>query len=67
MSDQIKHECGIVLIRLRKPLSYYQDKYGTALYGLTKLQLMMQKIRNRGQDGAAASLHQAGRQVAAAS
>ena len=52
MSDQIKHECGIVMIRLRKPLSYYQDKYGTALYGLTKLQLMMQKIRNRGQDGA---------------
>lgn len=52
MSDQIKHECGIVLIRLRKPLSYYQEKYGTALYGLTKLQLMMQKIRNRGQDGA---------------
>ena len=52
MSDQIKHECGIVLVRLRKPLSYYQDKYGTALYGLTKLQLMMQKIRNRGQDGA---------------
>lgn len=52
MSDQIKHECGIVLVRLRKPLSYYQEKYGTALYGLTKLQLMMQKIRNRGQDGA---------------
>jgi amidophosphoribosyltransferase len=52
MSDQIKHECGIVLIRLRKPLSYYQEKYGSALYGLTKLQLMMQKIRNRGQDGA---------------
>lgn len=52
MSDQIKHECGIVLIRLRKPLEYYLDKYGTALYGLNKLYLMMQKQHNRGQDGA---------------
>ncbi len=52
MSENIQHECGIVLIRLRKPLSYYQEKYGTALYGLSKLQLMMQKQRNRGQDGA---------------
>ncbi len=52
MSDQIKHECGIVLIRLRKPLAYYNDKYGTPFYGLSKLSLLMQKQRNRGQDGA---------------
>ncbi len=52
MSEQIKHECGIAMIRLRKPLSYYQDKYGSALYGLNKLKLLMQKMRNRGQDGA---------------
>jgi amidophosphoribosyltransferase len=52
MSDQIKHECGIVLIRLRKPLDYYQKKYGTTLYGINKLHLIMQKQRNRGQDGA---------------
>jgi amidophosphoribosyltransferase len=52
MSDQIKHECGIAMIRLLKPLSYYQEKYGTAFYGLDKLQLLMQKQRNRGQDGA---------------
>ncbi|MBX2927986.1 MAG: amidophosphoribosyltransferase [Saprospiraceae bacterium] len=52
MSDQIKHECGIVLMRLLKPLEYYQCKYGTAFYGLKKLQLMMLKQRNRGQDGA---------------
>jgi amidophosphoribosyltransferase len=52
MSEQIKHECGIVLIRLRQPLSYYQEKYGTSLYGLNKLKLLMQKMRNRGQDGA---------------
>ncbi len=52
MSDFIKHECGIALIRLLKPLDYYHKKYGTALYGLNKLQLLMQKQRNRGQDGA---------------
>ncbi|HHS94995.1 MAG TPA: amidophosphoribosyltransferase, partial [Phaeodactylibacter sp.] len=52
MSDQVKHECGIALIRLLKPLSYYQETYGTALYGLNKLRLLMQKQRNRGQDGA---------------
>jgi amidophosphoribosyltransferase len=52
MSDQIKHECGIVLIRLLKPLEYYLAKYGTALYGLQKLHLLMQKQHNRGQDGA---------------
>ncbi|WP_342644450.1 amidophosphoribosyltransferase [Mucilaginibacter sp. CSA2-8R] len=52
MSDQIKHECGVAFIRLRKPLSYYQQKYGTAMYGLNKLYLLMEKQHNRGQDGA---------------
>ncbi len=52
MSELIKHECGIVLIRLRKPLSYYKQKYGTARYGLHKLYQMMEKQINRGQDGA---------------
>ncbi len=52
MSDTIKHECGIALVRLLKPLDFYQEKYGSALYGLSKLRLLMQKMRNRGQDGA---------------
>jgi amidophosphoribosyltransferase len=52
MSDSIKHECGIALIRLKKPLAFYQEKYGTALYGLNKLYLLMSKQQNRGQDGA---------------
>jgi amidophosphoribosyltransferase len=52
MSDQVKHECGIVLIRLLKPLEYYQQKYGTWMYGLNKLYLLMEKQHNRGQDGA---------------
>ncbi|MBK9175207.1 MAG: amidophosphoribosyltransferase [Flavobacteriales bacterium] len=52
MSDAIKHECGIALIRLRKPLAYYQDKYGSPLYGLQRLYLLMEKQHNRGQDGA---------------
>ena len=52
MSESIKHECGIALIRLLKPLEYYHQKYGTAFYGLNKLHLLMQKQRNRGQDGA---------------
>ncbi|HHH50408.1 MAG TPA: amidophosphoribosyltransferase [Saprospiraceae bacterium] len=52
MSEQIKHECGIALVRLLKPLDFYLDKYGTALYGINKLRLLMQKMRNRGQDGA---------------
>jgi amidophosphoribosyltransferase len=51
MSDQIKHECGIAKIRLRKPLQYYIDKYGTPLYAVNKLYVMMQKQSNRGQDG----------------
>ena len=54
MSDQIQHECGIALIRLLKPLSYYQEKYGTWKYGLNKLYLLMEKQHNRGQDGAGA-------------
>lgn len=52
MSDQIKHECGIAMIRLLKPLEYYLAKYGTSFYGLQKLHLLMQKQHNRGQDGA---------------
>ena len=52
MSDAIKHECGIVLIRLRKPYQYYIDKYGTPLYAANKLFLLMEKQVNRGQDGA---------------
>ncbi|MDR1859599.1 MAG: amidophosphoribosyltransferase [Bacteroidales bacterium] len=52
MSDQIKHECGIAVIRLRKPLDYYHKKYGTWRYALNKLYLLMEKQHNRGQDGA---------------
>ena len=52
MSDSIKHECGIALIRLRKPLDYYIEKYGTPAYAINKLYLLMQKQHNRGQDGA---------------
>ena len=52
MSDQIKHECGIAMLRLRKPLEYYIQKYGSWAYGLQKMYLMMEKQHNRGQDGA---------------
>jgi amidophosphoribosyltransferase len=52
MSDPIKHECGIALLRLKKPLEYYLEKYGTALYGVNKMHLLMEKQHNRGQDGA---------------
>jgi len=52
MSDSIQHECGIALIRLLKPLSYYQEKYGSTLFGLKRLYLLMEKQHNRGQDGA---------------
>jgi amidophosphoribosyltransferase len=52
MSDQIKHECGLAFVRLLRPLEYYLEKYGTALYGLNVLQILLQKQRNRGQDGA---------------
>jgi amidophosphoribosyltransferase len=52
MSDKIKHECGIAMLRLRKPLEFYIEKYGTWNYGLQKMYLMMEKQHNRGQDGA---------------
>jgi amidophosphoribosyltransferase len=52
MSDEIKHECGLAFMRLRKPFSFYHQKYGTVLYGLNKLYLLMEKQHNRGQDGA---------------
>ena len=52
MSDAIKHECGIALLRLKKDLPFYLEKYGTAFYGLNKMQLLMEKQHNRGQDGA---------------
>jgi amidophosphoribosyltransferase len=52
MSDEIKHECGIALIRLKKPLEYYKERYDSSLYGLDKLYLLMEKQHNRGQDGA---------------
>ena len=52
MSDTIKHECGIALIRLLKPLEYYKEKYGSAFYGVNKMYLMLEKQHNRGQDGA---------------
>ena len=52
MSDAIKHECGIALLRLKKPLEFYLKKYGTAFYGLNKIYLLMEKQHNRGQDGA---------------
>lgn len=52
MSDAIRHECGIAYLRLRKPLSFYHQKYGSAFYGLNKLYLLMEKQHNRGQDGA---------------
>ncbi len=54
MSDQIKHECGIAVLRLLKPLSYFQEKYGSWRYGINKLYLLMEKQHNRGQDGAGA-------------
>ena len=50
--EQLKHECGVAMIRLLKPLSYYEQKYGTSRYGLNKLYLMMEKQHNRGQEGA---------------
>src|SRR5690554_6164177 len=52
MSDALKHECGIAMVRLLKPLEYYKEKYGTAFYGVNKMYLMMEKQHNRGQDGA---------------
>lgn len=52
MSDSIKHECGIALLRLKKPLEFYKNKYGSAFYGIQKMYLLMEKQHNRGQDGA---------------
>jgi len=52
MSDAIKHECGIALLRLKKPLTFYKEKYGSAFYGIQKMYLLMEKQHNRGQDGA---------------
>ena len=52
MSDAIKHECGIALLRLKKPLEFYKEKYGTAFYGVEKMYLLLEKQHNRGQDGA---------------
>ena len=52
MSDPIKHECGVAIVRLKKPLAHYTETYGTPLWGLKKLYLLMEKQRNRGQDGA---------------
>jgi amidophosphoribosyltransferase len=52
MSDQIKHECAVAVVRLLQPLEYYQQKYGSALWGINKLRILLQKQRNRGQDGA---------------
>jgi len=51
MSEPIKHECGIAFIRLKKPIAYYNEKYGTPFYGINKLYLLMEKQHNRGQDG----------------
>ena len=52
MSDAIKHECGIALLRLKKPLEFYKEKYGSAFFGIQKMYLLMEKQHNRGQDGA---------------
>jgi amidophosphoribosyltransferase len=52
MSDAIKHECGIAFLRLKKPLEFYKEKYGSAFYGIQKMYLLMEKQHNRGQDGA---------------
>ena len=52
MSDSLKHECGVAMLRLRKPLEFYKEKYGTSFYALKKMYLLMEKQRNRGQDGA---------------
>ena len=52
MSDAIKHECGIAMVRLLKPLEFYKEKYGSAFYGINKMYLLMEKQHNRGQDGA---------------
>ena len=52
MSDPLKHECGVSLLRLRKPMAYYAERYGTGYYGYEKMSLLLEKQHNRGQDGA---------------
>jgi len=52
MSEEIKHECGIALIKLKKPKEYYKNTFGTEFYGLQKMKVLLEKQRNRGQDGA---------------
>ena len=52
MSDRINHECGISFLHLKKPIEFYRKKYGTSLYGINKMYLLMEKQHNRGQDGA---------------
>ena len=52
MIEQLKHECGIALVRLRKPLEYYREKYGSETYALDRLYLLMEKQHNRGQEAA---------------
>lgn len=54
--EQLKHECGVAMIRLLQPLKYYKEKYGTWQYGLNKLYLLMEKQHNRGQEGAGSGL-----------
>ena len=63
--EELKHECGVAMIRLLKPLEYYEKKYGTWMYGLNKLYLLMEKQHNRGQEGAglACVKLQAGRRI----
>ena len=56
MSDDLKHECGVALLRLRKGASFYRDKYGTSDFGGVKLSLLLEKQHNRGQDGAGAAM-----------
>ena len=56
MSDAIKHECGIALIHLKKDLAYFKEKYGTSMFAINKMYLMMEKQHNRGQDGAGLGL-----------
>ena len=54
--EELKHECGVAMIRLLKPLAYYEQKYGTWMYGLHKLYLLMEKQHNRGHEGAGLAL-----------
>ncbi len=66
MSDPIKHECGLAIVRLKKPLSHYRQRHGSLLWGMKKLYLLMEKQRNRGQDGAGVGVHRQGMPYGAA-